>query len=339
MANGSTTWNFTYDANGMRTSRTNGSTTYSYVYNGSQLTQMTVGSNTLRIGYDTSGPLFVKYNGTTYIYATNLQGDVIAILTTSGTPVVEYTYDAWGNILTTTGSMASTLGVHNPLRYRGYVYDTELGLYYLQSRYYNPEMGRFINADAYTSTGQGILGNNMFAYCNNNPVVYCDPNGFILVPAAFEFLDTWLIGDGSKQYYDEDSDIVKALKKSRKMQSLINNAIDNYRAGIENKSGTGEFTHAEDGWELYLSTQHFSYEITVESETRTIGFWFWKHDEIRYVATVVVYDIYNFDSLRPWDGFGNMLNNGAYILNVFGIGNDYTWYATYTYSTRWEDVS
>ena len=122
-------------------------------------------SKYLRIGYDTSGPLFVKYNGTTYIYATNLQGDVIAILTTSGTPVVEYTYDAWGNILTTTGSMASTLGVHNPLRYRGYVYDTELGLYYLQSRYYDPEMGRFLNADALVATGQGLLGNNMFAYC------------------------------------------------------------------------------------------------------------------------------------------------------------------------------
>jgi RHS repeat-associated protein len=91
--------------------------------------------------------------------------------------VVEYTYDAWGKLLTTTGSMASTLGVHNPLRYRGYVYDTELGLYYLQSRYYNPEMGRFINADAYTSTGQGVLGNNMFAYCENSPIINVDFGG------------------------------------------------------------------------------------------------------------------------------------------------------------------
>ena len=94
-----------------------------------------------------------------------------------GTAVVQYTYDAWGKILTTTGSMASTLGVHNPLRYRGYVYDTETGLYYLQSRYYDPQMGRFINADALVSTGQGILGNNMFAYCLNDPVNYCDPTG------------------------------------------------------------------------------------------------------------------------------------------------------------------
>ena len=73
--------------------------------------------------------------------------------------------------------MASTLGTHNPLRYRGYVFDQETGLYYLQSRYYDPEMGRFINADAYTSTGQGILGNNMFVYCNNNPVILTDSSG------------------------------------------------------------------------------------------------------------------------------------------------------------------
>ena len=73
--------------------------------------------------------------------------------------------------------MASTLGAHNPLRYRGYVYDTETGLYYLQSRYYDPEMGRFINADGYASTGQGILGTNMFAYCGNNPVKNIDQLG------------------------------------------------------------------------------------------------------------------------------------------------------------------
>ena len=67
----------------------------------------------------------------------------------------------------------------NPLRYRGYVYDTETGFYYLQSRYYDPEIGRFLNADAYTSTGQGVLGNNMFVYCGNNPASRCDTAGTI----------------------------------------------------------------------------------------------------------------------------------------------------------------
>ena len=141
---------------------------------------MTVGSDTLTFTYDASGrPLSITLNGTTYYYVTNLQGDVTAILNTSGTAVVTYTYDAWGNPLTTSGDLATTLGTLNPLRYRGYVYDTETELYYLQSRYYDPEVGRFLNADVYASTGQGILGNNMFAYCNNNPVMGYDPNGMI----------------------------------------------------------------------------------------------------------------------------------------------------------------
>ncbi len=88
-----------------------------------------------------------------------------------------YTHDAWGNVLSTTGSMAGTLGANNPLRYRGYVYDRETGLYYLQSRYYDPEMGRFMNADSLVSTGQGLLGNNMFAYCRNNPICRIDAYG------------------------------------------------------------------------------------------------------------------------------------------------------------------
>lgn len=93
----------------------------------------------------------------------------------------EYTYDAWGKVLSQTGSMAWSLGKENPLRYRGYVYDQETDLYYLQSRYYDPKIGRFINADAFTSTGQGVIGNNMFAYCLNNPVNNLDSSGTVAV--------------------------------------------------------------------------------------------------------------------------------------------------------------
>ena len=102
----------------------------------------------------------------------------MAILDTPGAEVVGYSYDAWGNPLDTTGSMKLSLGLYNPLRYRGYVYDQETGLYYLQSRYYNPEMGRFINADnRISNVGGNVLGNNMFAYCMNNPINMSDPTG------------------------------------------------------------------------------------------------------------------------------------------------------------------
>ena len=202
MSDGTKTWNFTYNADGLRTKRTDGTNTYQYVYNGDKLSQMTVGSDVLNFSYDASGtPMTVQYKGTTYYYATNIQGDVIAILNTSGAAVVEYAYDAWGNTLSIDGSMATTLGVTNPLRYRGYVYDQEYGLYYLQSRYYNPEVGRFLNADAFTATGQGLLGNNMFSYCQNSPIVFSDDSGYRVVRRSAE-----MVGGGTPYIIDQTDD-------------------------------------------------------------------------------------------------------------------------------------
>lgn len=187
----------TYDANGMRTSRTDGTTTYKYVYNGSSLVQMTVGSNTLYFTSDT-----VTYNGTTYYYVTNLQGNVTGIVDGSGAAVATYVYDAWGNLISEEPA-ANTIGHLNPIRYRGYVYDPEVDLYYLQSRYYDPERGRFINADGLVSTG-GLLGSNMFAYCNNNSVCYTDYTGHAAIPSKAHCL----IDDGYG-----DSPIVDLTKK------------------------------------------------------------------------------------------------------------------------------
>ena len=129
--------------------------------------------------YDESGkPFALKYstNGTsfqTYYYVLNLQGDVVKLIQANGHVVAQYTYDAWGNLLDSGGNLAEV----NPLRYRGYYYDNETGFYYLQSRYYDPQNRRFMNADSYQSTGQGFIGTNMFAYCNNSPVDLYDPSG------------------------------------------------------------------------------------------------------------------------------------------------------------------
>lgn len=113
-----------------------------------QLTHMTGGGDTLHFFYDANGKrTSLNYNGATYAYLYNAQGDVVALSDTNGTVVVEYTYDAWGNPLSVTGTGATTIGQKNPFRYRGYFYDIETGLYYLQSRYYSPKIGRFICAD------------------------------------------------------------------------------------------------------------------------------------------------------------------------------------------------
>ena len=160
----------------------NDTTTY-YWLNGSLEGQKT-GEEYLLFLHDESGTIygFVVKNGTaesTYYYDFNLQGDVVAIIDMAGNKVVEYTYDVWGVPLSITGTLADTIGQKNPIRYRGYYYDNETGFYYLQSRYYDPEIGRFINADGYVFTGQGVLGYNMFAYCGNNPVNFLDNNGML----------------------------------------------------------------------------------------------------------------------------------------------------------------
>jgi len=137
-----------------------------------------------RFSYDSSGSVVsVDYssdNGTTfttYYYLRNGQGDVVKLIDGTGTAVVEYTYDSWGQQLSCTGSLSTSLGANQPFRYRGYVYDVETGWYYLQSRYYDPATCRFISADVLLSTGQGVIGNNSFAYCGNNPVNAFDDDG------------------------------------------------------------------------------------------------------------------------------------------------------------------
>ena len=128
--------------------------------------------------YDASGDVIsVNYNGTEYFYLRNGQNDVVGLMDGNGTRVVEYTYDAWGKLISTTGTLATSLGADNPFRYRGYYYDTETGLYYLTKMYYDPEVCRFISADVYMTTGQGVLGGNMWAYCGNSPVVRYEVQG------------------------------------------------------------------------------------------------------------------------------------------------------------------
>jgi len=156
---------------------------YTSYHSGTKLLRETYGSTILDFFYDANGtPIAMKQNGAVYYYITNLQGDVVRLVNSQGNTAAWYKYDPYGNATTASGSHATI----NPLRYRDYYYDTETGLYYISSRYYDPAIGRWINADAYASTGQGILGNNMFAYCLNSPVSRVDMNGNISEEAAKE---------------------------------------------------------------------------------------------------------------------------------------------------------
>jgi len=142
-----------------------------YTLHGANIVHMVQGNASMHFWYDAGNrPAMVEYNGTKYTYIHNLQGDVLGLLDAGGIEVVRYAYDAWGKVLSTTGSMAGTLGTVQPFSYRGYVYDKETGLHYLRSRYYNSEHERFLNSDVF-------LCHNLYTYCNNIPTICKDNEG------------------------------------------------------------------------------------------------------------------------------------------------------------------
>ena len=185
---------YAYDKDGIRQTKTIDTATTQYYYNGNVLMGTYDGINKLLFSYDDqSNVVAVDYNGTYYYYLRDGQGSIVKLIDGNGSTVVSYSYDPWG-VCTTTGSMASTLGALNPFRYHGYVYDEETGWYYLLSRYYNPTVGRYLSADTLSSTGQGVLGYNMYAYCLNNPTTNYDPSGSLSFSNIFSGASLLSIG-------------------------------------------------------------------------------------------------------------------------------------------------
>ncbi len=187
---GTNTINYGYDAGGQRISKTVNGTTHTYTYDGSLLLCDKWGGQYVEYFYDATGKPYALryYDGilpTKYYFTKNIEGDILELRSSANTLVARYIYDGWGKLLEVRDASgnAITSSTHianlNSLRYRGYFYDTETKLYYLQSRYYDSQVQRFISPDVFISTGQGIVGHNMFAYCNNNPVISVDRNGTI----------------------------------------------------------------------------------------------------------------------------------------------------------------
>ena len=180
------TVDFTYNADGLRVrkeSTVRGVT--EYTLSGKRITHLTRKENgplltEMHFWYDAQGKAaMVSYNGNDYVYVYNAQGDVVALLDKANhhIQVVEYAYDPWGKQVACTGTMANTLGVENPFRYRGYVFDVETGLYATATRCYNPEWGRWLNADILLGKIGAVVGHNLFTYCLNDPVNMSDSTG------------------------------------------------------------------------------------------------------------------------------------------------------------------
>jgi len=164
-----------YNASGMRTRKGD---TY-YELDGNNIISETTNGNTIRYYYGNGGIVGFRYNGNRYYYEKNLQGDIIGIYDEDANKLCEYVYDAWGNCTIKNDVSDARIGEVNSFRYRGYYYDSELGLYYLKSRYYDAAIGKFINADeiSYLGANCGVLGYNLYSYCCDNPILYCDKAG------------------------------------------------------------------------------------------------------------------------------------------------------------------
>ena len=182
---GSKNLSFTYNQDGIRTSKTVNGVVHNYTLSGSQILTEEWGNNLVVYLYDLDGaPIGMQYRNASYAkgsfdvywFEKNVQGDIVAVYGETGTKLISYTYDAWGNFTTSYhNGGASTSAIYNAFTYRGYYYDAELDMYYLQSRYYDSNIGRFINADSQINSD--LLGCNMFAYCASNPVMGFDPTG------------------------------------------------------------------------------------------------------------------------------------------------------------------
>ena len=182
---------FSYDSDGKRVKKTGGGIETKYYYNGNTLSGLVrkaannteAAKTTVQFVYDTQGkPFMLRVNGKTdYFYLYNGLGDVVGLIDSSNKVVVRYQYNSWGKATSSEDTSGVSLATLNPFRYRKYVYDPETGLYCLGSRYYDPEVGRFVNADdtdVIFAKPQELYHKNLYVYCDNNPVVRRDLQGY-----------------------------------------------------------------------------------------------------------------------------------------------------------------
>ncbi|AEB75049.1 RHS repeat domain-containing protein [Clostridium botulinum] len=234
---------YKYNPSGIRTEKVVNGVVTKYHLEDDEVTFEENGKDKIHYTYDLNDNLIsMNLNGQEYYYIRNAQNDIIALNNSRGTTVATYTYDSWGKLLSIKDENGTDItnnkdhvGYKNPYRYRGYRYDTETGLYYLNSRYYNSEWGRFVNADGIIGKAEALLSYNMFAYCNNNYPNMVDYNGRFAICAGViggSFIVTVLFGaalilTGVYIYYK----IVKPL--------LVNNN-PTYNIGENNKEKSNE---------------------------------------------------------------------------------------------------
>lgn len=272
-----------------------------------------------------------KYNNNIYYYIRNMQDDVISIVDSNYNIVVNYSYDSWGNILSITDSEGNDIskdslhiGNINPFRYRSYYYDKDTNLYYLNSRYYSPTIGRFINADNYLSNDYRVLSSNMYIYCNNNYINEIDPSGHFsfgaFVVSGIIALGIFIAGKTKKKKKQAIKEIEKNQKKRKNVKDKtkqINQKLEQTKKDIQRETKGKNFVQ-----KLQIirekSTDGAEYDLKLQDE--------WKDTVIYNGYVMEAQDLGNFH-------FGYMGRAAGIPLEVLKLGAGYNQLGKYTIGT------
>ncbi len=340
---------YKYDINGIRISKIVDNVETKYHLEGNKIIFEEKGNDVIYYIYNGNDIIGFQYNDEVYYYIKNIQQDIIGILDSNYNVVARYTYDAWGNILfiqDTDGHFLYDEEDHianiNPFRYRSYYYDSEIKLYYLNSRYYDPSIGRFLNADGIIGANQDLLGYNLYAYCSNNPIMFSDLSGredmLIEVSRYINSICTKIgatlatLFGGKTLNYNLSIKMFnhalygygKPLSNSTllELKNEIINAIGTKKIKDYLKTQTAdeftvtpylEFTSGD----LHYAVQHADLLLTGK---RYNGVW---------QVKVVVSDTYNFDNYREGFSISDILNNYGYNLSQEGLLIPYYWEINY----------
>ena len=379
LTNGDTSISYGYDSGSVRTTKTVNGVKYTYAYLNGQLMYETRGDAKFYYSYDANGILYnVRYTLTdggteySYYYTHNSRGDIVGIYNGVGELKAYYEYDAWGNVISITDNNGNAItnpdhiGNLNPFRYRGYYQDTETGLYYLMSRYYDPITHRFINADGYFQSGGSILDANTFAYCGNNPVLNVDPLGTCKVPnytsAGTYIGHTWKIkesvpgvpgfcnvckGYGSNAPSNTSHSFVISsyTTSSTKKQdyNTLNKVADSFGAifcslEVDADFGVGFGVNVTDVFSIEAVGKHALLNVHFDEQ----GFSFSETDSVEVSAGVCGWDLfgvqdtkyYEIGSDNEYENYGSSHKLGFSIGGYFGFGGSvgFGWNLDYIYN-------
>ena len=362
-SDGTNTISYKYNKDGIRIEKNINNTLTKYYLENSKIIIEKRGNDYITYLYDANGDLFgFKYNNNKYYYIKNSLNDILGIMDSNYSIIAKYEYDSYGRIVSILDALDNDVSNNyshianiNPFRYRSYYYDLETNLYYLNTRYYNPEWGRFLNSDGIININSDTNGYNLFTYCNNNPINYSDPNGnfpwviaiaiavvVALIPTAVQFIARSAVVRKDKSYSD-DSLVAKKMIKSPRVKKIFNESVSKYKESEDETpqipmNYSLQFYHPKNIYDLdlMLSVGKADFTVDVTEEIRRVKDGSGRLER-RYVATIKATDRYDFpDNWADEATLVNFLNYCGWVGVQAHVLEEYDWDVSFKMSTEWE---